>query len=604
MKKIIKKTIKVALFALLGLVVVVVALGSWLYFYLKPEKVPPRLASFDTVRQVENGEVIGFENENGTYAWLGIPFAEPPIGELRWKAPRPPRQWQGRFEALDFGNICLQNNGGNEDCLFLNIWAPGAAGGGNLLPVMLWIHGGGNTGGEGSGIVYHGSHMSGKHDVVVVTINYRLGPFGWFSHPALRSDDASPEDNSGNWGTLDIIQALQWVQNNIDAFGGDPGNVTIFGESAGGTNVLTMMASPLANGLFHRAIVQSGGLHPVPVADAQNYLDDAVEGGPLSSREIVNNLLVNDGSAADRDAAKALQDEMRAEEIAGYVRGKSPEEIFAACQYEGPKGSKVGLPTVFGDGYVLPEGMTNAEMFYDTANYNLVPVILGSNRDESKLFMMMDDDYIDTFLGLPVGFKDEAGYDRITRYSSDLWKVDGVDSLADFMRQAQGESVFAYRFDVDDWRRFGPLDLKKWMGAAHALEVAFVFGNFPNSMKILSPESTIPARDRLSDSMMSYWAEFAYTGDPGRGRTGNEVAWTAWQNEDESDLRLLILDTEIDQGIRMSSEWVTMANVKARFLADASYTDQDKYCEDYKMLFQGEHFVPSEYENLGNGGCP
>lgn len=603
MKRFIKKALKIALFISLGLVVVVVAFGAWIYFYLKPDEVPPRVSSQDTVRRVENGEIIGFESEYGTLAWLGIPFAEPPVGELRWKAPRPPDQWQGRFEALDFGSICLQDDKGNEDCLSLNIWAPGTADSGGPLPVMFWVHGGGNTSGEGSGIVYHGPHMSGKHDVVVVTINYRLGPFGWFSHPALNSDDASPEDNSGNWGTLDIIRALRWVQKNIGAFGGDPGNVTIFGESAGGTNVLTMMASPLAEGLFHRAIVQSGGLHPVPIADASNYLDDEVAGGPLSSREIVNNLLINDGSAADRDAAKALQEEISTEEIAAYVRGKSSEEVFAACRYEGPKDSKVGLPTVFADGYVLPDGVTNEEIFSDTANYTAVPVILGSNRDESKLFMMMDDDYIDTFLGFPVGFKDETGYERINRYSSDLWKVDGVDSLAGFMRQAQGESVFAYRFDVDDWRSFGLMDLKPWMGAAHALEVAFVFGNFPNSVNILSPASTIPARNRLSDSMMSYWAEFAYTGDPGRGRSGDEVEWAPWQNGDDRVSRLMVLDTEIDSGIRMSSEGVTMAVIKNRFLTDASYTDQEKYCEDYKMLFQGEHFVQAEYENLGNGGC-
>jgi len=604
MNKTVKKIIKISLFVLLVMVVIAVAFGGWLYLYLKPDQLPPRVASPDTIRLVENGELIGFENENGSRAWVGIPFAEPPVGDLRWKAPRPPKQWQGRFEALDFGDVCFQQGYGNEDCLYLNIWAPGPEDGSKLLPVMFWIHGGGNTSGEGSGVVYHGSQMSGRHDVVVVTINYRLGLFGWYRHPALQSDDASPEDNSGNWGTLDIIRALRWVQNNITAFGGDPGNVTIFGESAGGTNVLTMMASPLAGGLFHRAIVQSGGFHPVPVAVAEHYLDDEVEGSPLSSREIVNNLLVNDGSAADRDSAKTLQEGMGAEEIAAYVRGKSPEEVFAAHQYESSNLSKVGLPAVIGDGYVLPKDMTNAELFSDIANYNSVPVILGSNRDETKLFMMMDPNYIETFFGFPVGVEDEAGYDRITRYGSDLWKVDGVDSLAGFMREAQGESVFAYRFDVDDWRSFGPLDLKKWMGAAHALEVAFVFGNFPNSMKILSPESTIPARDRSSDSMMSYWAEFAYTGDPGRGRSGHEVEWTVWQNGDEHELRLLVLDTEIDQGIRMSTEWITLADVKARFLSDASYTDQQQYCEDYRMLFQGEYFVPSEYENLGTGGCP
>jgi para-nitrobenzyl esterase len=437
--------------------------------------------------------------------------------------------------------------------------------------------------------------------VVVVTINYRLGPFGWFTHPALRSDEASPEDNSGNYGTLDIIQALKWVQNNIDAFGGDPGNVTIFGESAGGGNVLSMMASPLAEGLFHRAISQSADFEIIPVSLAENYLDDEFRGEEVSSKEIVNRLLVNDGLAPDRDAAKKLQESEPAAKIAVYLYGKSPEEILAACQVDG---GIEWFPNLFGDGYVLPKDMTTAEIFSDTGNYNPVPVILGSNRDETKLFMLIDDELVDKAFGLlPVGFTDDFAYETVNRYDSELWKIRCVDSLAGLMREAQGERVFAYRFDADDLRDLGFIDLQKLLGAAHAMEIPFVFGNFPNPFRGLFPGSTVPARNRLSDSMMSYWAEFAYSGDPGRGRSGKEAAWTCWQNGGKNRLRLMILDTELDRGIRMSSEFATMDGLKAEFLSETGFRNQEAYCDAYKSLFRGDDFVQSEYENLGNGGC-
>jgi len=613
----IKKAIKAISFFLLVMIVLIIAIGAGGYFYLKPEKVPPRLSSANTSRVVENGELIGFENRNNTHAWLGIPYAAPPVGELRWRAPQPPKQWKGQLETLEFGSMCPQkrlgiSNGqngiqGSEDCLFLNIWAPifpenKVPAGRDLLPVMFWIHGGGNSLGSAGTVLYDGSKMAGKHKVIVVTINYRLGPFGWFTHPALRSEDSSSEDNSGNYGTLDIIQALTWVQNNISVFGGNPGNVTIYGESAGGFNVLTMMASPLAKGLFHRAIVQSGGLDIIPIANAENYIDDGIEGHPLSSKEIVNNLLVIDGSANNRSEAKAFQDSMSEPEIAVYLYGKSPAEIFAAYKTGGTMGM-LGSPALFGDGYVLPKDMSTTEIFSHIANYNSVPVILGSNRDESKLFMMMNDEMVDKIFGLPIGIKDEIAYERNNRYGTDRWKADAVDRLASLMREAQGESVFAYRFDADDWRNFGFINLKKLMGAAHAMEIPYVFGNFPNPMRMLYPGSTVLARNRLSNSMMSYWAEFAYTGDPRRGRLGTEIAWTSWQNGDKNKLRLMILDTQLDQGIRMSSEWITMADIKARYLTETNIPNQKEYCAGYKTLFRGDDFVKSEYENLGHGGC-
>lgn len=612
----IKKAIKITLSILLVLVVLIVGTGLGAYLYLKPDKAPPRLLSPDTVRVVESGELIGFESQNITYAWLGIPYSAPPVGELRWKAPQPPEQWTGRFEAMELGSECPQKAigpsaeqnavNGAEDCLFLNIWAPAATKGiapadRERRPVMFWIHGGANVMGSGGHGIYDGARLAGKHNMVVVTINHRLGPFGWFTHPALRSEEASPADNSGNYGTLDIIRALNWVQGNIGVFGGDPENVTIFGESAGGWNVLTMMVSPPAKGLFHRAISQSGGLDITPVADAENYVDDEPEGHQFSSKEIVNNLLAIDGSATDRDAAKTLQESMSAAKIAAYLYGKSPEEIFAAYQADGEFSV---LPNRIGDGYVLPKDMTTAEIFSHIINYNSVPVILGTNRDESKLFMIgMGDEWVDKVFGIPVGIKDDFAYERNNRYGTDQWKVTAVDRLAGYMRDVQGETVFAYRFDADDWRHLGFIDLQKLVGAAHGLEVLFVFGNFPNPMRILYPGSTVPARNRLSDSMMSYWAEFAHTGNPGKGRSGAEVPWTPWQNGDKNRPRLMVLDTELDRGIRMSSQWLTLADLKARFLADESFTSQKKYCERYKSLFEGDDFVPSEYQTLGNGGC-
>jgi para-nitrobenzyl esterase len=217
-----------------------------------------------TLRQTTSGTILGYTGDKGAWVWRGIRYAKAPTGTLRWRAPVPPKPPRkgGIIETLAPGAPCPQLPSqlsgeaepgritvGSEDCLFLDVYAPPNA---ENAPVMLWLHGGGNTIGTGSS--YSGENLAMKHGVVVVTINYRLGLFGWFSHPSLTTGSA--KDDSGNYGTLDVIRGLEWVQNNIQAFGGDADNVTLFGESAGGFDTLAMMASPLAEGLFHRAIVQ------------------------------------------------------------------------------------------------------------------------------------------------------------------------------------------------------------------------------------------------------------------------------------------------------------------------------------------------------------
>ncbi len=578
-----KRVIKILLLFVLVTVVSISILLASLYIYVKEEVTTPGEASSTTLRNIKQGTLIGFETDNGTHAWLGIPYAQPPLGSLRWKAPRPAEAWSGQYRAVDFSSDCAQPWQGSEDCLYLNVWAPNEVTN-RPLPVMFWIHGGGNTRGSSSSVSYNGANLAYQHGLIVVSINYRLGPLGWFRHPALRND--SPEDNSGNYGTLDIIEALRWVRTNIGAFGGDTENVTIFGESAGGYNVLTMLASPLAEGLFHKAIVQSGGIDITPVTHAENYLDDADPGSPRSAREMVNNLLVIDSLAQNsppltRRTAKMQQEAMSTQALASYMLTKSPDQIFAALTYQGPrkvesqKTQSAGQPNIFGDGFVLPNNMEKSVLFSDISLYNAVPIILGTNRDEMTLFNLTNSTYIDMLFGvLPVRFKDREGYQKMIQYGSDLWKLRGVDSLASLMRKAQGKQVFAYRWDLDDLRDLGFIDLQSLLGASHAMEIPFVFGNLTNSIRIYYQGSMTAETEAVSTSMMSYWAQFAYTGDPGRGRSGEEVEWTEWQNGEPNQQRLMIFDSVLDGGNRMSSERITEATLKTRSLKDGHFVDK------------------------------
>ncbi len=573
-----KKVIKILLMGMLGTVVSISFILVVLYLYTKEEIKTPGEISSSTLRNVQQGALIGFETDNGTHAWLGIPYAKPPLGELRWKAPRPAVAWSGQYKALDFSSDCVQPSHGSEDCLYLNVWAPGHVETDQLLPVMFWIHGGGNTSGSSNSVVYDGANLAYHHDLIVVSINYRLGPMGWFRHPGLRND--SPEDNSGNYGTLDIIEALRWVRANVEAFSGDAENVTIFGESAGGLNVMTMLASPLAKGLFHKAIVQSGMFHITPINLAENYRDDADPGNPRSAKEIVNNLLIIDSFAQNsrpltRQLAKKQQEMMSAEELASYILKKSPDHIFEALAYEDPHKIErqnhisAGQPNVFGDGFVLPSNTNPSVLFSDISQYNAVPIILGTNRDEMTYFHFTNSKYIDLLFGvLPVGFKDLKGYQKMIRQGSDLWKMRGVDSLASLMKEAQGEQIFAYRWDVDELRDLGFIDLQLLLGASHAMEIPFVFGNLTNSMRIYYKGSMTAETEAVSRSMMSYWAQFAYTGDPSKGRSGEEVAWTEWQNGEPDQQRLMIFDSALDGGNRMSSERITEAILGTRSLKD------------------------------------
>jgi para-nitrobenzyl esterase len=417
---------------------------------------------------------------------------------------------------------------------------------------MVWVHGGSNTVGQGAS--YDGSHLATTEHVVVVTINYRLGPFGWFILPSGRTDAGPAPDPlaaSGNWGILDELAALRWVQAHIAAFGGDAGNVTVFGESAGATDALALLVSPLSTGLLHRLVVQSLGFGFAAPARATHYVDDAEAGGVFSSGEILLKALVHAGRAADRAEAKALVATLGREEIASFLRGLDPWELYALYH---PSNIETDLfPTVFQDGAVVRTGDLE-QLLADPARHLAVPTLFGTNRDEPKLFMAFDPRLVGKVGGAPLWIRDPAAYEREAEYRARLWRANGVDRPARALASA-GTPVFAYRWDWrEEGRRFGVVDAGRLLGAAHGLEIPFVFGSFDSAPghELLFTADNRAGRIELSDAMMSYWAEFASHGKPGRGRDGALLEWPAWGAAEPPSY--LVFDTAAHGGIRTGNE--------------------------------------------------
>jgi para-nitrobenzyl esterase len=559
-----------------------------------------RVADAETLRSLPAGDVVGFAAEYGSHAWLGIPFAEPPVGELRWKAPRIAPPWEGKREALASGSPCTQLASplggvssepagtvvGSEDCLQLDVYAPRFAPGevpsdAARLPVMVWIHGGGNT--VGLAANYHGGNLAVSQDVIVVNLQYRLGPFGWLRHAALRGEGTTAADRSGNFGILDQIRALEWVQANIEGFGGDPERVTIFGESAGGRDVVMLLLSRAAEGLFQRAIVQSGGTGTIAPELAENWSDDVVPGDPHGSSEILASLLVADGVAADRAAAREWLATRDDPEIAEYLRGQDAGTILEAYR-RGETSDGIHVPQMFADGYVLPR--QDALGRFARGAYNRVPVMLGTNRDEQRLFLALDPVHAERRWGLVPEAHDPDRFFALTEHLSNAWKASGADEPAMALHASQPGQVWVYRFDWDEELSLPWVRLDRMLGASHGFEIPFVFGHWdlgPEATGLFTPFNR-SARRELSAKMASYWAEFAHAGDPGQGRDGSLPRWLAWDDATPDAHRYVVLDTTSDGGVRMGSEAVTMASVVADIARDSRLRDARERCGVYREL--------------------
>ncbi len=580
-------------------------------------------ASPATLRHLAQGDVLGGEGRYGSHAWLGLPFAAPPLGELRWRAPHAPAAWQGTREALRFGSACPQYTsllgglegpagaiGGDEDCLTLNVWAPRFApdavpGPGERLPVLFWIHGGGNSLGTAS--IFEGGRLAAENGTIVVTAQYRLGPLGWFRHRAFSETSADPLERSGNFGILDLLAALRWVRENVGAFGGDPGNVTIFGESAGAMNTFALLVAPAARGLFQRAIVESGGMSETTPEEAEHFTDDPVPGDPNSSNEVAARLLIARGDAKDRAEAKQQLATLPAAALAAKLRQVPAAQLLRAYGVN-PRLGMIDLPLVIGEpgeGALLPPGPWLAR-FAHPDTWNQVPVILGSNRDELRLFLFMDPHCTKLLFGFLPRSRDAARCLSSAAWATRGWKAKNVDAVAAAMRGGGATDVYAYRFDWRDEPTILGSDLSQLLGASHGFELPFVFGHFdlgPLGNRIFDPERK-PRAEALSAAMRGYWTTFARTGDPGQGGRPDLPRWTAWDERTPASPRFLRLDIPAEGGIRMSSAAETTEAVVAGIDADPNLPTQLDRCRVYKLL-TGFTDVLSKaaYVHAGKLGC-
>lgn len=469
--------------------------------------------------QLDAGMISGVAGSSpGMRVYRGIPYAAPPTGKLRWRAPQPVAHWDGVRAADQFGAMCMQPAfrgapaGANppnigEDCLFLNVWT--AAKGSDKRPVMVWIHPGGYTTGSGSTPGFDGEALA-KKGVVLVTINYRLGAFGFFSHPELTKE--SDRRGSGNYALMDQAAALQWVQANIAGFGGDPHRVTVFGDSAGSSSIANLMGSPQAKGLFQRAIGESGAWMGLSIGKT-------------------------------RTLAEAEQDGLK---IAGALHAQTLEELRAVPAAELLKAGRAGGPVI--DRWFIPEDVGAA---FAEGKQNDVPLLDGSNQDEGTFFLQPTTaekfierahgrfgDQADVFLKLyPAGSDEEANVSQLAAFRDELAFV--MRTWARAQTKTGHSKAYLYYFTHQPPAPMGAsASGARGTGATHGAEAQYVFQN------LLGPRSWTDLDHQVSDMLSSYWVNFAANGDPnGKGL----AKWPAY--DDRKSAGRMILGDQAEVGL-------------------------------------------------------
>lgn len=478
-----------------------------------------------SVVELSSGRVSG-RRIGGCWHFAGIPYAAAPTGYRRWRAPEPPAPWAGVRLAESPGPIAPQPaplpgaavpgdpTFQGEDCLNLNVWTTGLDGG--RRPVMVWIHGGGFTSGTGASVLYEGTRMAERGDVVVVTFNYRLGVLGFGAHPALAGDE---DHGLGNYGLLDQLAALRWVQDHITGFGGDPGNVTVFGESAGGMSVSALLGAPAARGLFGRAIIQSGPPHV-------HSIDRAVEAVDELARQVGLSVVTREGF-----------DQVPVDDLVGAQQ---------AMQASTPRPGELPLPFLpTTDGTLLPR---HPQETVAAGEVRDIDVIIGTNRDEmaffaigNPIFRNIDDAHLERWIGRSAPACDPAAV--VQAYRSvrtargqgvtpwDLWVAIGSDIVfrapSALLAGAQGRAGGDVRVYLFTWSTpvFGG-----FLGACHALEIPFVFGVHHRPGVAPFVGGQLPGADELSVALQDAWLGFARGSDPSSGPAG---FWPQWDPDQQ-----------------------------------------------------------------------
>jgi len=498
------------------------------FSFIENQKKVHSIADAEPVVKTANGLLRGVK-DGDVDVFKGIPYAAPPVGEYRWRPPQPVKAWEGVLDATRFGSNCAQAgwprkpgtiaDGSSEDCLYLNIWRPAKGKSNKKLPVMVWIHGGAFVFGSGSSPESSGVQFA-KQGVILVTINYRLGRLGFFAFPALSKE--YPEEPKGNYGYMDQIAALNWLKQNIAAFGGDPKNITIFGESAGGVSVHSLLTIPAANGLFQKAILESSGGRDGVLAGRPINKDNADSFYPVSAETIgINFARRHKIEGADANALTKL-------------RALPVEQIVDGGEEADGQGGPRIYPGPILDGTLVVETSQSA---YNGGRQSKVPIIIGSNSAE-----------------VPAGFVNASSKEELLSLFGNLkdeakaaYDPDGKTTFAEILSMINTDKIWAEpaRFTARAFNKnnspvymyvfsYVPDSLKKMMpyGAAHASEIPYVFNNL-DTRRGINVASTLDKS--VATTMNTYWANFAKTGNPnGKGLP----EWPAYNPKKNSMLEI------------------------------------------------------------------
>ena len=461
--------------------------------------------------QLTSGEVSGIDAD-GVQAFLGIPFAAPPVGDLRWKPPLAPIPWSGVRVVDKHAPACMQQRASymSEDCLYLNVWTK-AESSSERLPVMVWIHGGGWTSGSNSVPIYNGEAFA-RNGVVLVSVNYRMSGFGWMAHPALSTE--SERRVSGNYGILDHIAALEWVRDNIEGFGGDPDNVTIFGESAGGGSVYGLLATPLAEGLFHKAISESTWITPTNVTNLKR----------------ANGMTTSAEARGEQVIAAKLQELGKTDgDILNAMRSLSAQEFLDLG---------VGVSLIV-DGWAYPK--SPAELFAE-GTHHVVPLMAGINDGEGLLFVRPNrvfssvaeqraarfeewGEFAGSLNDYYVAKNDADVFVTEVDYNTDLWFARPTrEIIRAIARSSQDSYMYVFTRNIRDPAQRSP----------HAMELRYVFNTLPDDAGAVDQD--------IAQLMNDYWVQFAKTGTP------NGEGLPVWPAYDLETQQHQVLGAEIKQG--------------------------------------------------------
>ena len=529
----------------------------------------------------------------GVVSWFDIPYAQPPVGDLRWRAPRElvaPEQVIIEREdtacvqsASRYGGADGEGVVGSEDCLYLDIRAPKDFAS-KQYPVMIWIHGGGNT--TGLKDYYDYSKLVAGKDIVMVAINYRLGGLGWFTHPVIQGLQTG-EDQASNFGTLDIIHSLKWVRENIAGFGGDANNVTVFGESAGGHNVYALLVSPLSKGLFHRVIAQSGYTATSSLEDSYN-LDGENSFVTRGGWQVTQDLLADKQLAQQDLSAEALRELLKSADARDFI-GLYTETSDADY-----------TPLSTADGVVIPK-VGIAAALADPQYAKNVAVISGANKDEVTLWFALHRYFMQTsypftkLLPPRITIKNPQLYDFWVRIRSQAWKARGVDEPLSAMERAGYSQLYSYRFDWDDQEKSFFIDFPSIFGAAHGTDISFVSGDFKYGpvTSYIYPEGE--ARDQMQRTFMNVWGDFAHSATPDKSL---DFEWQRYNSKTKPYVRL-----DKDEFLALRFETETLDSLLLQVVEDTHASHSEKCLLVWETLINIGNPDIARYQSWNDSQC-